>query len=56
MRYIAVSLLILAAAMVLIFGPRPAPGLPPGRENDVVVQYWEKWTDPEASQMRRNRR
>jgi len=51
-RYIAVSVLILAAAMVLVFGPRPAPALPPGRENDVIVQYWEKWTDPEASQMR----
>jgi ABC-type glycerol-3-phosphate transport system substrate-binding protein len=51
-RFIFVAML-LGAAYVLIYGPRPEPAVPPGRENDVVIQYWEKWVGPESAAMQR---
>lgn len=43
------ALLILPAIGLLIWGPRADESLPPGV---VVVDYWEKWTGNEESQMR----
>lgn len=37
------------AAWLLLWTPRPA--MPAGRENDVIVQYWEKWTGVEEISM-----
>ena len=44
------SLLVVPAAALLFFGPRPGGDLPP---NCVVVDYWEKWTGNEEEQMRK---
>src|ERR1700733_5260595 len=41
------SILIAAAAAMLLFGPRPSAAEPPGR---VVIQYWDKWTGLEGQQ------
>jgi multiple sugar transport system substrate-binding protein len=48
--------LILLAAGLLMFGPRPTPPIPewamrPDGSPPVVVDYWEKWTGDEARQM-----
>ncbi len=43
------TLLIVSAAMILLFGPKPHAHAPPGR---IVISYWEKWTGTEADQMR----
>ncbi len=48
LRQIIVGLMLLAAAWLLVKGPRPDAQLPKGR---VVVQYWEKWTGTEEKQM-----
>lgn len=49
-RFIFVAMLV-GAVYVLIYGPRPEPAVPVGRENDVVIHYWEKWVGPEADSM-----
>jgi ABC-type glycerol-3-phosphate transport system substrate-binding protein len=41
--------MILSAAAMLAFGPRPQMNSPEGR---VRIQYWEKWTGLEADQMK----
>ncbi len=48
----AVLLLLLGlpAAGLLVFGPRGAVNVPPGR---TVIRYWEKWTGVEAQAMQR---
>lgn len=38
-----------AGGALLVFGPRPQAGRPPGR---TFVTYWEKWTGGEADQMK----
>jgi len=43
------GLMVLAAVLVLVFGPRGQSATPEGR---VRIQYWEKWTGNEADQMR----
>ncbi len=43
-------LLGLPAAGLLVFGPRGAVNVPPGR---TVIRYWEKWTGIEARAMQR---
>jgi ABC-type glycerol-3-phosphate transport system substrate-binding protein len=48
---ILISILIAGAAAVLIWGPRPEQPIPPGREHDVIIQYWEKWTGEESRAM-----
>ena len=45
------GVLVTAALVVLIFGPRPESALPPGRENDTIIHYWEKWNGPEGASM-----
>jgi ABC-type glycerol-3-phosphate transport system substrate-binding protein len=37
--------MILGAAWLIIWSPKPP--IPPERQQDVVVQYWEKWTGVE---------
>ena len=37
--------MLIGAAWILI--STPTPGIPPNRQNDVIVQYWEKWTGVE---------
>jgi ABC-type glycerol-3-phosphate transport system substrate-binding protein len=44
---IFLSLLITAAAAMLLFGPRPSASEPAGR---TVIQYWDKWTGLEGQQ------
>jgi len=39
------------ALSLLIWGPRPQEKLPPDRQHDVVIQYWEKWVGDEAHDM-----
>jgi len=41
------GVMAVGALCVLIFGPRPEPAVPPDRERDVVIHYWEKWLGPE---------
>jgi multiple sugar transport system substrate-binding protein len=48
-KFILSGLLALAAAGVLVFGPRAGADRPKDR---VVVTYWEKWTGNEAAQMK----
>ena len=48
-KHIVSIALIVAAAMLLIFGPRAGEETPKG---DVVVEYWEKWTGAEQEAMR----
>jgi ABC-type glycerol-3-phosphate transport system substrate-binding protein len=48
LRNALLSIMLAAAAALLIFGPRPGAHYPPGR---VVVTYWEKWTGNEGHQM-----
>ncbi|MEO6435403.1 MAG: extracellular solute-binding protein [Tepidisphaeraceae bacterium] len=43
------TVMLLAAAALLAFGPRPNHQVPPGR---TIVTYWEKWTGPDAEAMR----
>jgi ABC-type glycerol-3-phosphate transport system substrate-binding protein len=45
-----IGALLATAAALLIFGPRPT-GKQPDDPEAVVIQYWEKWTGAEASQM-----
>lgn len=47
-KRILTGLLLLAAAVILAFGPRPGAKRPADR---VCIRYWEKWTGPEAEQM-----
>jgi multiple sugar transport system substrate-binding protein len=49
LKLILVTLLIVPALALIVFGPRGAEEVPDGR---VVVQYWEKWTGNEEQQMR----
>ena len=42
-------LMIVAATLLLAFGPRPNHATPPDR---VVVTYWEKWAGDQADAMR----
>jgi multiple sugar transport system substrate-binding protein len=48
---IILGIMIIGAASVLIFGPRSEPTLPPDRQGDLVIHYWEKWLGPEAQAM-----
>jgi ABC-type glycerol-3-phosphate transport system substrate-binding protein len=53
MRYLKSVVLVgflLAALLLVAFGPRPALSHPEGR---VVVQYWEKWTGDEGAAMQK---
>ncbi|CAN5595642.1 extracellular solute-binding protein [soil metagenome] len=49
LKYVVISIFLLAAAGLLLFGPRDIEELPKDR---VVVDYWEKWTGNEEAQMR----
>jgi ABC-type glycerol-3-phosphate transport system substrate-binding protein len=42
------AIMLLAAAAILAFGPRPSASVPDGF---TTVTYWEKWTAAEGSQM-----
>jgi multiple sugar transport system substrate-binding protein len=44
-----ILLFLVAGAGLLAFGPRGNESLPKGR---VVIDYWEKWTGNEETQMR----
>src|SRR5580698_2660373 len=48
-KHVVSVALIVAAAMLLVFGPRAGEETPKG---DVVVEYWEKWTGAEQEAMR----
>jgi multiple sugar transport system substrate-binding protein len=48
---IILGFMVIGAAYVLIYGPRPEPALPPGRGGDLVLHYWEKWVGPEEEAM-----
>jgi len=48
LRNTLLGLFVLAAAVLLVFGPRRSTRPPAGR---VVVTYWEKWTGTEGAQM-----
>ncbi len=48
-RAVVIAALLLAACVVMFYGSRPLPSAP---ASFVKVQYWEKWTGPEAEQMR----
>src|SRR5688500_9629706 len=53
MKWISRVILLLmlsGGAALLAFGPRPNAKVPPGR---IVLNYWEKWTGPDAAAMRR---
>ncbi len=53
MKWIARSILflmILAAVLLMAFGPRPNAKIPPGR---IVITYWEKWGGDQAAAMKR---
>ena len=43
--------MVIGAAYVLIFGPRPSQRFHPDRQGDLVIHYWEKWLGPEAQAM-----
>jgi ABC-type glycerol-3-phosphate transport system substrate-binding protein len=45
------GVLVTAALVVLVFGPRPEPPLPLGRESDTIIHYWEKWNGAEGAAM-----
>jgi ABC-type glycerol-3-phosphate transport system substrate-binding protein len=47
--YLVISLLVLGALALLVFGPRTTEPIPPGR---IVVEYWEKWAGDEEKKMR----
>jgi multiple sugar transport system substrate-binding protein len=52
MKWISRAILLLmlsSGAALLAFGPRPNAEVPPGR---IVLNYWEKWTGPDAAAMR----
>jgi multiple sugar transport system substrate-binding protein len=49
LKRLTISLLAIAAAALLVWGPRPEQSLPAGR---VVVDYWEKWGGAEEAAMR----
>jgi ABC-type glycerol-3-phosphate transport system substrate-binding protein len=42
-------LMIAAAGLLMVLGPRPHHTVPPGR---VVISYWEKWSGLDAEPMR----
>jgi ABC-type glycerol-3-phosphate transport system substrate-binding protein len=45
--------MLAGALAILIWGPRPDPPVPADRANDVVLQYWEKWTGNESESMQK---
>jgi ABC-type glycerol-3-phosphate transport system substrate-binding protein len=47
-RWVVLSMLVLAGAVLLIAGPKGSSGAPDGF---VIVHYWEKWVGPEAQKM-----
>ena len=48
-RWVILSLLVLAGAWIVIWGPRSSEARPEGY---TVVRYWEKWTGDEAEKMK----
>ncbi|MGA3067635.1 MAG: extracellular solute-binding protein [Tepidisphaeraceae bacterium] len=49
---LSISGLLLAAGLyILIFGPRPDQAIPPDRQGDTIVEYWEKWVGSESAAM-----
>jgi ABC-type glycerol-3-phosphate transport system substrate-binding protein len=51
LRGIILGVMAVAALWLLIFGPNSEQGLPPGREHDLVIHYWEKWVGAEGRAM-----
>ncbi|MDP9172846.1 MAG: extracellular solute-binding protein [Planctomycetota bacterium] len=49
---IILFLMMGGALYILLLGPRSDPKLPTSRRSDVLIEYWEKWTGPEETQMR----
>ncbi|MFT3788335.1 MAG: extracellular solute-binding protein [Tepidisphaeraceae bacterium] len=47
-KYLLVAVLVIPAVLLLLFGPSSDSNLPKDR---VIVDYWEKWTGDEASQL-----
>lgn len=45
------AILLGIGTYILIFGPRTNHPIPSDRQGDVVLEYWEKWTGPEAEAM-----
>src|ERR1700678_1988247 len=48
-KWLVCLLLVVPGVALLAFGPRPGEELP---KDCIVVEYWEKWTGNEESQMR----
>jgi ABC-type glycerol-3-phosphate transport system substrate-binding protein len=46
---LVLAFLVIGAAIILAFGPRPNMDAPPDR---VRIQYWDKWTGLEGEQMK----
>ena len=43
--------MLVGVICILILGPRPEPTLPPARQADTVIHYWEKWLGKESEAM-----